>query len=132
MDFITSLPKYDEFTTIMVLVDIFLKYATFIPAIAGCTAKEAARLFFKNVVKYWGLARHIISDTDHRFTGNLWRELFEIFGTELHFSTSFHPQTDGQTKRVNALLECYLRNYVSSYQKDWDKLQDMAQFSYNL
>ena len=54
MDFITSQSKYDVFGTIMVMVDRFSKYATFLPATAGCTAKKAARLFFKNVVKYWG------------------------------------------------------------------------------
>nr|XP_033508465.1 uncharacterized protein LOC117273398 [Nicotiana tomentosiformis] len=111
MDFITCLPKSDGYGTIMVVVDRFSKYAIFMPATPGCTAKEAAKLFFKNVVKYWGLPRHIISDRDPRFIGNFWRELFDILGTELHFSTSFHPQTDGQTERVNALLECYLRHY---------------------
>ena len=53
-------------------------------------------------------------------------------GTKLHFSTSFHPQTDGQTERVNALLEQYLRHFVSANQIDWAKLLDVAQFSYNL
>nr|XP_016488540.1 PREDICTED: uncharacterized protein LOC107808515 [Nicotiana tabacum] len=132
MDFITCLPKFDGYGTIMVVVDIFSKYATFMPASPGCTAKEAAKLFFKNVVKYWGLPRHIISYRDPRSTRNFWRELFNILGTELHFSTSFHPQTDGQTERVNALLECYLRHYISAYQKDWARLLDIAQFSYNL
>ncbi|MCF8701926.1 DDE-type integrase/transposase/recombinase, partial [Corynebacterium sp. MC-10] len=132
MDFITGLPKSEGYGTIMVVVDRFSKYATFMPATPGCTAKEAAQLFFKNVVKYWGLPRHIISDRDPRFTGNFWRELFQTLGTKLHFSTSFHPQTDGQTERVNALLECYLRHFVSSHQRDWAKLLDVAQFSYNL
>ena len=89
-------------------------------------------MFFKNVVKYWGLPRHIISDRDPRFTGKFWREMLEILGIKLHFFTSFHPQTDGQTERGNALLECYLRHYVSAHQKDWARLLDMAQFSYNL
>ena len=115
MDFITCLPKSDGYGTIMVVVDMFLKYATFMLATAGCTTKEAAKLFFKHVVKNWGLPRHIISDRDPRFSGNFWRDLFEILGTELHFSTSFHPQTDGKTERVNALLECYLRHFISSH-----------------
>ncbi|GJU98174.1 putative nucleotidyltransferase, ribonuclease H [Tanacetum coccineum] len=51
---------------------------------------------------------------------------------DLNFSTSFHPQTDGQTERVNALLELYLRHYVSANQHDWAKLLDVAQFSYNM
>lgn len=95
-------------------------------------AQQRKQHFFKNVVKYWGLPRSIISDRDPRFTGKLWKELFKLLGSALHFSTSFHPQTDGQTERVNALLECYLRHFVSANQKDWAKLMDIAQFSYNL
>ena len=53
-------------------------------------------------------------------------------GSKLNFSTSFHPQSDGQTERVNALLEIYLRHYVSANQRLWAKLLDIAQFSYNL
>ena len=116
----------------MVVVDRFSKYATFIPTSADCKVDEAAHLFFKNVVKLWGVPRNIISDRDPRFTGKFWRELFKLLGTELNFSTSFHPQSDGQTERINALLELYLRHYVSAHQRDWAKLLDVAQFSYNL
>lgn len=72
-------PKSEGYGTIMVIVDIFLKYASFMHATVGYTAKEVAKLFFKNVVKYWGLPRHIISD-------------FDMLGTELHLSNSFHPK----------------------------------------
>ena len=106
-EFITSLTKSDMFGMIMVVVERFSKYTTFIPTTAGCTAKGGARLFFKTVLKYWGMPRHIISDRDLRFIGNFLRELFEIVGTKLHFSTSFHLQTDGHTECVKDLLECY-------------------------
>lgn len=76
MDFITALPKSKEHDTIMVVLDRFSKYATFIPASLECTAEEAVQLFFKFVVKYWRLPRHIISDRDPRFTDNFWSELF--------------------------------------------------------
>ncbi|KAI5328758.1 hypothetical protein L3X38_028155 [Prunus dulcis] len=132
MDFIVSLPKSEGCGSILVVVDRFTKYATFIPAPAECNAEEAARLFLKHVVKYWGIPKSIISDRDTRFTGKLWTELFKLLGSQLNFSTSFHPQTDGQTERVNALLELYLRHYVSANQRDWAKLLDVAQFSYNL
>ena len=78
------------------------------------------------------MPKYIISDRDPRFIGKFWTELFKLMGSELHFSTSFPPQTDGQTERVNALLELYLRHFVSANQKDWAKLLDIAQFSYNL
>ncbi|KAK8590647.1 hypothetical protein V6N13_057538 [Hibiscus sabdariffa] len=132
MDFIIGLPKVDDFLSIMVVVDRFSKYATFIPASKVCPAEEAARLFLKHVVKYWGVPKTIVSDRDTRFTGRFWTELFKLLGSDLNFSTSFHPQTDGQTERVNALLEIYLRHYVSATQRDWPKLLDVAQFSFNL
>ncbi len=132
MDFIVNLPKSEGCQTLMVVVDRFSKYATFIPAKKDCPAEEAARLFMKHVVKYWGVPSTVVSDRDPRFTGRFWTELFKLMGTDLNFSTSLHPQTDGQTERVNALLELYLRHYVNSTQKDWAKLIDVAQFSYNL
>ncbi|RVW33091.1 Transposon Tf2-2 polyprotein [Vitis vinifera] len=106
MDFIIRLPKSEDRGSIIVVVDKFSKYATFIAAPTDCTAEEMARLFIKH--------------------------LFKLMGLELHFSTSFHPQTDGPTERMNALLELYLRHFVSANQKDWAKLLDIAQFSYNL
>ncbi|KAJ4699844.1 Ty3/gypsy retrotransposon protein [Melia azedarach] len=132
MDFITSLPKSEGYGSIIVVVDRFSKYAVFMAAPADCTAEEAAKLFLKHVVKLWGVPNNIVSDRDPRFTGKFWSELFKMLGTDLNFSTSFHPQSDGQTERVNALLELYLRHYVSANQKDWAKLLDVAQFSYNL
>ncbi|CAL2270472.1 unnamed protein product [Prunus armeniaca] len=107
MDFIVSLPKSEGCGSILVVVDKFIKYATFIPALADFNVEEVARLFLKHVVKYWGIPKSIISDRDTHFT-------------------------NGQTEQVNALLELYLRHYVSANQRDWAKLLDVAQFSYNL
>ncbi|KAI3412628.1 Hydrolase_4 domain-containing protein [Psidium guajava] len=132
MDFIVGLPKSEGCRTLMVVVDRFSKYATFVPATDDCPAEEAAKLFLKHVVKHWGVPRTIVSDRDPRFTGRFWTELFKLLGTDLNFSTSLHPQTDGQTERVNALLEVYMRHYMSATQRDWAKLIDVAQFSYNL
>ncbi|XP_062112603.1 uncharacterized protein LOC133823769 [Humulus lupulus] len=112
--------------------DRFSKYSTFVPALTNCTAEVTARLFLKNIVKFWGIPSSIISDRDPRFTGRFWTELFKLLGTDLNFSTSFHPQTDEQTERVNSLVELYLRHYVSANQKNWASLLDVAQFSYNL
>ncbi|KAL0444796.1 UNVERIFIED_CONTAM: hypothetical protein Slati_2202300 [Sesamum latifolium] len=69
---------------------------------------------------------------DAKFIGRFWTTLFKILGMELKFSTTNHPQTDGQTERVNALLEDYMRHYVSQNQQNWVDLLDVAQFSYNL
>ncbi|KAH9727410.1 Endonuclease [Citrus sinensis] len=132
IDFITSLPKSEGCDSIMVIVNCYSKYATFIATPADCKVNEAARLFFKHIVKLWGVPKSIVSDRDPQFTGCFWTELFKMLGTDLKFSTSFHLQKDGQTERINGLLEMYLRHYVSAHQRDWAKLLDIAQFSYNL
>ncbi|KAL0328234.1 UNVERIFIED_CONTAM: Transposon Ty3-G Gag-Pol polyprotein [Sesamum calycinum] len=108
------------------------EYGIFIAAPHACPAETAAELFFKNVTKYFGVPKDIVSDRDARFIGRFWTALFNMMGTELKFSTANHPQTDGQTERVNALVEDYLRHYVSASQRNWVDLLDVAQFSYNL
>ncbi|KAE8683481.1 hypothetical protein F3Y22_tig00111207pilonHSYRG00030 [Hibiscus syriacus] len=100
-------------------------YGTFIPASKVYPAKKAARLFLKHVVKYWGIPKIIISDRYTRFTGRFWKELFKLMGSSLNFSTSVHPQMDGQSERVNSLVETYLRHYVSAMQHDWPKLLEL-------
>ena len=131
LDFITKLPKVGDISGILVVVDRFSKYATFIPTTKHLTAEDTANLFFKHVVKYWGVPRNIVSDRDVRFTGSFWSELFKLLGSELNLSSSYHPQTDGQTERFNAMLEEYLRHFVHANQKNWIGLLDVAQFCFN-
>ncbi|KZV57841.1 hypothetical protein F511_03410 [Dorcoceras hygrometricum] len=132
MDFILGFPKVGGMASILVVVDRFSKYAVFIAAPKVCTAEHAAELFFKNVIKYFGIPQDIVSDRDTRFTGRFWTALFNLMGSDLKFSTTNHPQTDGQTERINQLLEEYLRHFVTASQKNWVSLLDVAQFSYNL
>jgi IS30 family transposase len=126
MDFIVGFPKVDDMNAVMVVVDRFSKYAVFIAAPSVCTAEVAARMFYRNVVKYFGVPTDIVSDRDARFTGRFWTALFNMMGTQLKFSTANHPQTDGQTERINALLEEYLRHYVTATQRNWVELLDSA------
>ena len=84
------------------------------------------------VVKYFDLPENIMSDRDSHFIGRFWTVLFGLLGSQLKFSTTNHPQTNGQTKRINAVLEDYLRHYVTTSQKNWLDLLDLAQFAYNL
>ena len=76
MDFITGFPKVESFGSVLVVVDRFSKDAVFIPAPSECPAEEAARIFFSNVVKHFGMPEDIVSDRDSRFTGRVWVELF--------------------------------------------------------
>jgi transposase InsO family protein len=131
LDFISGLPKVGDLTSILVIIDRFSKYATFIPVPKTTSAEDTAKHFFKHIVKYWGLPQSIISDRDTRFTGTFWRELFRIMGSKLCMSSSYHPQSDGQTERYNSMLEEYLRHFANASQKNWVSLLDVAQFCYN-
>ena len=95
MDFTSGMAKSKGQKSILVVVDRFLKYAIFMPAPHACPANKAAELFFKHVVKYFGVPKDIISDRDAQFTERFWTVLFNLMGTELNFSTANHPQTDG-------------------------------------
>ncbi|KAK4385863.1 hypothetical protein Sango_2710300 [Sesamum angolense] len=84
--------------SILVVVDRFSKYGIFIAAPHACPAETAAELFFKNVTKFFGVPKDIVSDRDVRFTGRFWTALFNMMGTELKFSTANHPQTDARRR----------------------------------
>ncbi|KAL0381292.1 UNVERIFIED_CONTAM: hypothetical protein Sangu_0193500 [Sesamum angustifolium] len=85
-------------------------------------AEGTTHLFFKHVVKYWDLLKDIISDRNSHFTGFFWIELFKLLESKLSMSSSYHPQSDGQTECFNSMLEEYLRHFVRGTQKDWVKL----------
>ena len=74
-----------------------------------------------------GLLRDIVSDRDSRFTSNTWKDFLSVTGIRPHMSTAFHPQTDGQTERVNQVIEAYLRPFLNQEQDDWVDLLPMAE-----
>ena len=132
MDLITKLPvtKKDN-DAICVFVDKLSKMVHLVPCKTKCDAKEFAQMFMANVHKHHGMPKKIVSDRDGRFTGCFFAECMRIMGVNQAFSTAFHPQTDGQTERVNRILEDMLRHYVGPYQDDWDELLDLAEFAIN-
>src|SRR3954470_5102000 len=123
MDFITQLPKTKTThkDAIVVFVDRLSKQAHFEAMNTTATAPDVAKIFFNTVFRHHGLPQVIASDRDARFTSNFWQALFKMLDTRLAMSTSFHPQTDGQTERTNRTLEQILRNYVSYKQDNWDQ-----------
>ena len=132
MDFVVQLPRTARgFDAIFVVVDKLTKYAHFIPTTTDVTADTTARLFFDNIFTYHGLPIKIVSDRDAKFISNFWQGLFALLGTKLAMSTAFHPQTDGQTERMNRTLEQMLRFYVSYRQDDWDLYLPTCQFAVN-
>ena len=108
VDFITKLPLAQGYDSILVVVDHLTKMVHFIPTTERMSAEGLARLFKNNVWKLHGLSESIISDRGPQFVTGLIRELNRMLGIKSKISTAFHPQTDGQTKRVNQELEQYL------------------------
>jgi hypothetical protein len=105
MDFITGLPKVQGKDCIYVVVDRSTKFTHFYAIPIEYNAVQVIELFFKEVFRLHGFPRNIISDRGSWFIGTFWRELFRLVGTELTPSTSYHPQTDGQTEIVNKWVE---------------------------
>ena len=105
MDFILGLPNSEGYTKIWVIVDRFSKMANFIPLKTEQHIKELARLFLKDIWRLDRLPETIISDRDTQFTSKFWISLMQLLQVKLNVSTAFHPETDGQTERVNEVLE---------------------------
>lgn len=133
MDFIVKLPRSEEGNdSIFVIVDRFTKFAHFIPCQElGRTAPKMAKLYYKHLFANHGLPDDIVSDRGTVFTSDYWRSLQELTRTKLNMSTAFHPQSDGQTERINQSIEQYLRTYCNYNQSDWESLLPLAQFVYN-
>ena len=117
MDFITNLPLLKTYDSIFIVVDRLTKMAHFVPCKKTSSSEDTARLFLDNVYCYHGLPDDIVLDRGTQFVSKFWRSLFDILKVEIKLSSALHPQTDGQTERVNQVLEQYLRCSIN-YQQD--------------
>jgi transposase InsO family protein len=131
MDFIEGLPNSHGKEVILVVVDKLTKYAHFIPLAHPYTVQTVADAFIEHVLKLHGPPVVIISDRDRIFTSNLWKSIFSALNVKLRYSSSYHPQTDGQTERVNQCLENYLRCMTFANPKKWTSWLPMAELWYN-
>ena len=107
------------------------KYAHFFAVTSTISASEVASLFFKDIFRLHGFPRIIINDRDSKFTSAFWQTLFDLVGTNMNMSTSYHPHKHGKNERVNQWLEGYLCNYVTGQQGAWATWLHLGEFYYN-
>ena len=131
-DFIVKLPKTERGNdSVCVFVDKLTKMVHFVACREDLSAKGFAELYIDRVWSLHGLSKEFITDRDTRFTSEFWKGVTELIGTRHVMSSSFHPQTNGQSERVNQTLETYSRHFVSVELNDWDTLLSRAEFAHN-
>ena len=131
MDFIEGLPPSDGYDSILVVVDRLTKFAVLIPTHKTVTAEETATLFMNEIFPRFGVPDHMVSDRGRQFISATWRTFAADLGANHSLSTAYHPQTDGQTERVNQVVEQYLRMYCNYDQDNWKTILVLAEFVYN-
>jgi transposase InsO family protein len=131
LDFVEGLPISSKFDCILVVVDKLTRYAHFIPLSHPYTAQTVAKEFMDKVFKLHGMPLALVSDRDKVFTSQFWQHLFKASGTQLRMSTAYHPQTDGQTERVNQCMETYLRCFTHACPRQWSRWLALAEYWYN-
>jgi hypothetical protein len=132
MDFIVGLPNTSRHhDSIWVIVDRLMKVAHFLPVHTTDKAQKYAELYIDWIVCLHELPRTIVSNRGAQFVARFWEQLQESLGTKLIRRSAYHPQTDGQTERVNRILEDMLRACAIDCGKNWDKHLSLAEFAYN-
>jgi hypothetical protein len=135
VDFITALPEViaDGVTlnSICVFVDKYTKMVHLSPCNTKLTAPAFARMFMRDIVRLHGVPQRIISDRDTRFNNAFWKAFVKALNVDLAMSTAYHPQTDGQTERVNRVLQEMLRHYVYDHHELWHLRLPYAEFAIN-
>jgi len=130
MNFITDLPNAKGYNQCWVVVDRFTKMAYFIP-LKNRKAKELAEIFVPEIWRLHGLPKRIVLDRDTVFISSFWQEVMRLLEVALDKSSAYYHQTEGQTERVNQVLEHYLRTYWTWDQDNWVELFPFAEFYYN-
>ena len=132
MDFVVGLPNSPRgCNAIWVIVDRLTKSAHFLPVKTTYSLSKYANLYIAEIIRLHGMPVSIVSDRDPRFVSKFWKSLQRAFGTELNFSTAFHPQTDGQSERTIQTLEDMLRLCVLDFQGNWETHLPLVEFAYN-
>jgi len=131
MDFVVGLPEREGFDAVWVVVDRLSKMRHFIPCHTTIDAVGLGKLFLREVVSLHVLPRTIVSDRGPQLASTFWGQICCWLGIDRRMSTAFHPQTDGQTERMNAGMEQYLRVFVNHQQDDLVHWLPLAEFAAN-
>ena len=131
MDLIGELPESQGYNAICVFVDRFSKMIHAVPTTTELTAEGMALLYRDHIFNCHGVPRKFIHDIGTQFESCFIKELYQLLAIEANPSTADHPQTDGQTYRINQEIEQYLRMFINYHQSDWDKWLPLAEFTYN-
>jgi transposase InsO family protein len=132
MDFIVGLPRTAKgFDSIWVIIDRLTKITHFLPVKVKYIVATYAELYIARILSLHGVPKTIVSDRGPQFVSKFWEDLHKSLGTKLLHSSAYHPQTSGQTERVNQILEDMLRACVLEFPQKWDDYLPLAEFSYN-
>ncbi|MCO5614061.1 hypothetical protein L7F22_068342 [Adiantum nelumboides] len=132
MDFIFDLPRTQSgHDGIWTVIDRLSKQAHFIPVKKTVKSDHLARLFVAQIFRLHGMPEMIVSDRDPRFTSLFWKAIWENVSTRLQFSSSFHPQTDGQSEIANSVVLDLLKSYISDQETQWERYLPLVEFAYN-
>jgi hypothetical protein len=131
VDMIGPVPEAQGYNAILVIVDCKTKQIIAVPSTIELTALGWAKIYRDHVYAYHGLSDKIISDRGQQFVSKFIKDLYKLLGIEGNPSTAYHPQTDGQTERINQEIEQYLRMFINHRQDDWPEWLPLATFSYN-
>jgi hypothetical protein len=130
-DMIVQLPESNGYDSILVVVDRLSKMIRLAPTTTEVTSIGVAKLYRDHVWRSHGMPIEILSDRGSTFASAVMRELNKLLGITTHLTTAYHPQSDGQTERINQEVEQYLRIFCNYRQNDWSEWLAMAEFAYN-
>ncbi|KAF8625776.1 hypothetical protein AX17_006760 [Amanita inopinata Kibby_2008] len=131
MDFIEKLPDSAGYSAILVVMDQLSKQSIFIPTTDTITAPKLAKLFVIHVFSKHRVPSHITSDRGSEFVSHFFRSIGTALDMQLHFTSGYHPEGDGQTECINQTLEQYLRIFCNYQQDNWSELLPLVEFAYN-